>query len=458
MSVPLNHDELGGPRVQFPVVIITDPSVPQREPMVVLGGGGPGNSLSLDEESVYYHRGLFWDEFVAHGRTLILMDQRGVGSALPSTTCEEIVEQLEHDLATVLGEAESWQKTLQTYSRCRERLTADGVDIRYFDTTQSSRDVDALRRALDIDYWVLYGVSYGARLGLEIMRRYPETVSAAILDSPAPPQFYYYEEGVALVDDAISRFFSECASDEVCARRYPNLERHTLELLEQLAQRPQAVAVMHPYRHGLYHFVMDRKRLVDVMFDALYDLIGVAELPAALAASDEQDLSALAPFITTYLKFQFDTEYGDGLSMATDCREEVANTRQANVPDYVERYSGRSSMFLYQQAALLCDALDVGAEPASTKLPVQSDIPTLVLSGLKDPITPPKVVRSLMPHLSNGTFVSLREDAHFVFYNHCARQLSANWLDPDLQPFPERCIHSRAAELHTVINPDVAPD
>ena len=55
-------------------------------------------------------------------------------------------------------------------------------------------DLDAIRGALQVDRWNLMAVSYGTLVALEAMRRYPDGIRAALLDSPYPPNSVAWAE------------------------------------------------------------------------------------------------------------------------------------------------------------------------------------------------------------------------------------------------------------------------
>jgi pimeloyl-ACP methyl ester carboxylesterase len=55
--------------------------------------------------------------------------------------------------------------------------------------------------------------------------------------------------------------------------------------------------------------------------------------------------------------------------------------------------------------ALTCSDVDVAAAPPGFNDPVRSDIPTLVLAGEYDPVTPPDQSRHASESLSHSTFV-----------------------------------------------------
>ena len=431
MRVPQDHFAPGGIKIQFPVVILSDPTVEAREPVAVVGGGGPGNSLNLEEDSVFYYRELFEEMFLERGHAVILMDQRGVGRAIPSTGCVEVVEHLQLSFAKVSDERREWDETRAVLLSCQRRLSLAGIDLRHYDTLHSAVDVEALRVALGIERWILYGVSYGGQLALEVMRRYSASVHAAILDSPATQQFYYFESAGHLVDAAIERLFDTCKLDTTCRGRFPSLRANTLELLARLSASPVEVMLTHPYKFESYRFVMDRRRLSDVLFDALYDPANLATLPAALSDAHGGFYAPLTPFIRSFLRFQFDDSFGDGLAAATNCRDEVANSLHLAVPDYRELFSGRESKVQFREAVALCDVLKLGTAGPQAKTAVNSDIRTLILSGENDPITPPHIAEELLQHLSNATLARLPDESHHVLYNECAQLIVARWLERD---------------------------
>ena len=68
--------------------------------------------------------------------------------------------------------------------------------------------------------------------------------------------------------------------------------------------------------------------------------------------------------------------------------------------------------------------------------PVFSDIPTLILAGEYDPVTPPSWGRMVTENLDNAYFVEFPGLGHFVFADRrCPREIVAAFLnDPGTSP------------------------
>jgi pimeloyl-ACP methyl ester carboxylesterase len=67
--------------------------------------------------------------------------------------------------------------------------------------------VEDVRRVLGHERVNLQGGSYGTRLALEVMRRYPASVRAAVLDGVAPPQVDWPVEMAARYGAALHVLF-----------------------------------------------------------------------------------------------------------------------------------------------------------------------------------------------------------------------------------------------------------
>ena len=94
-------------------------------------------------------------------------------------------------------------------------------------------------------------------------------------------------------------------------------------------------------------------------------------------------------------------------------------------------------------------------DPA-VKEPLVSDIPTLVLAGELDPVTPPEYGELVADYLSRGYFYVFPGAGHNIIIEECARQLAGAFLaDPGQAPDPA-CIADRPGLVFDL--PADAPD
>ena len=84
----------------------------------------------------------------------------------------------------------------------------------------------------------LYGISYGTRWALEIMRRHPGIVRSAVLDGVYPPQINGEQNEPEIVRTVFEQLYGECASDKLCRERNPDLAANVKAVLTQADRTP----------------------------------------------------------------------------------------------------------------------------------------------------------------------------------------------------------------------------
>ena len=79
--------------------------------------------------------------------------------------------------------------------------------------------------------------------------------------------------------------------------------------------------------------------------------------------------------------------------------------------------------------------------PDGFSAPLHSEIPTLILSGDADTLTPHVMAQGIASHLPNGQLVSFRGIGHDVHSSLlCGRSLVANFLDAPDKPVDQSCV------------------
>ena len=82
--------------------------------------------------------------------------------------------------------------------------------------------------------------------------------------------------------------------------------------------------------------------------------------------------------------------------------------------------------------AELCQIFPTGSADASVAEPVESSIPTLLLAGAYDPITPSGFAEAVAPGFSAGQIVVLPHAGHGVITDDCGVEIALGFLDaPD---------------------------
>jgi pimeloyl-ACP methyl ester carboxylesterase len=423
------YDETNSVRLAVTVLRIKD--VQYTQPPTFLLGGGPGQDVvrmfaglvqdyqylienGFPEEQYEGHArdmqefkrvmDLFFNDL--HKREFVLFDQRGAGYSLPSLKCH----------------GADWDD-------CRARLIASGVDIAAYNTVESVEDVNDIRLALSYEKINLQGGSYGTRLALEVLRRYPEIVRAVVLDGVAPPQIDWGVEMVKRYDDALDVLFDHCTADERCNTAYPELESVFYDLLVRLNNHPIEVTI------GDSVAVLNGNDLRDTVWNGLYDASAIRYLPLLIHEVSNGDPEIWGQLLAARSKGQSEETIAWGMHYSTDCAERWVFQSPADLAAAAEGLhpairEGVANSFI--NTFRVCEVWSVPAAPAYVHTPVSSEIPTLLVSGEFDPGTPPafaELAAQTLTHHYNVVFPYLGHTDGFTSSCH-ASVLSAFLDDP----------------------------
>ena len=428
LLVPENRANAAGRVIRLHVAIFPNRAGVDTEPVVHLAGG-PGSS-SLDVAGYMFGQGL---DAVLDQQDLILFDQRGTGYSQPRLDCPERTSVTERLLQAGLASDESQQLIVDAFHRCRERLIAEGIDLSAYKSTASAADLNDLRLALGYEKLNLYGVSYGTRLALTFLRDYPDAVRSAVLDSAYPLQVNLYIALAPNAERAFNVFFSRCASDTNCTTAYPNLRDVFYQLVNQLNAAPMEVTFD---AAGAQRTVrLDGGLLIDVLFVGLYNPVVTTSMPQMIYETQQGNYQILRERLALY----FDTRSALGMQMAVQCAEEIpfnsaeeAFAAAGQVQPQIAASYPRTVLPLFT----VCQEWTTTPPDPRENLPVMSAVPTLVLAGEHDPITPPDWGRMVSADLPNAYFYEFPGNGHWVTRSsRCALLMSlAFWRDPGVDP------------------------
>ena len=424
------------------------------DPIVYLEGGPGGDAL----EAIPFTFAQAFAPFLDN-RDFIMFDQRGTGFSSPSLECSETTalayEQLDDDLTT--------EEALATYfdalQECRTRLIEE-ADLSQYNSAASAADLADLRVALGYDEWNLFGISYGTRLALTTMRDHPEGIRSVILDSTYPPQVGLPQEVGINADRAFTVFFEACAGDPECSDAFPNLESRFFALVDALDADPITVTLLDVFTLEEHEALIKGDALIGLLFQSLYSSELIPVLPGLIDDAENGDYQSLELLLSNFFaNIEF---VSTGQTFAVQCREELPFADEAQLETagdfdpYIKRFveSGASTgPFAFE----ICELWDVGVAGPIENQPVSSDIPTLVLAGEFDPITPPAWGRLAAETLPNAAFFEFPGLGHGTSVaDECALSIAQEFLDDPLAEPDASCVSSMTGPDFVTGNEPVA--
>ena len=239
VSVPENYNDPDGRRIPLAFVLgKAFSSQPFADAIIYLHGGPASGALG----SVQAVTEVILGDHRIH-RDVVSFDQRAAMLSSSTVRCyDAMAENIEGIVRSVEevppAEGQDPFDVSALFAPCVDELYASGADLTQYNTANNARDVRALMSALGYPEYNIFGISYGTKLALEVLRTAPEGVRAVILDGVAPPNVKLYDELFPPHADAIEALFDQCAADDACSEAYPDLRSKFIELGETLAQNP----------------------------------------------------------------------------------------------------------------------------------------------------------------------------------------------------------------------------
>ena len=400
-------------------------------PLVYLEGGPGGDALANLDQSFDTLFGALVDQ-----HEMIVIGQRGTGSAEPHLQCDETLE-LSRDLLATPGDLDTEIELYQAaYSECAAGFREAGVDTSAYNSVQSAHDVEALRLALGFERWNVLGISYGTRLAQTLIRLFPEGLRSVILDSAVPMDRDPSVDVPLTASRAFEVLWAGCASSAVCGPAFPELENRFFALVDELDSSPVSIEVSDLLTGEQLTAVINGDDLMGQAFQALYSksaFAGIPELVAQLELGETAGLEALVSQSVTSEPF-----LAAGMFWSVECHEEFPFVTEQSVNDGATgdpRYDSLSESDPLGALDGICGACDAGSAPSEENQPVVSDLPVLVLAGEYDPITPPADGEGLLAGFARGYFVELPHTGHAAIVDPCASQVALTFLaTPDAAP------------------------
>ena len=410
------------PRAVFIARLPARRADPEVDPVVLLAGG-PGQAGSEAFPAVIQAF-----DHLQRDRDLIVIDQRGTGrSGVLDCPNAESPALIDVDLASVR----------RLSAQC---FAAQTRDTTRYTTSVAVQDLERIRQRLGIRQWNLYGISYGTRIALHYLRRFPAHVRSLILDAALPPDAELGPDIAVHAQQALDTILQRCADDAHCHDAFPTIDSDLDALLSSLDEQPRTVRFEDIGSGRQRSLEFTRDHLAITLRLMSYSAYGAAILPSMLHEAIERDnFSHLARQALLQID-SLETSLATGLNSAVVCTEDApwftSGTRNAD--DLADTYLGSDMIDMLQVG---CEAWPRGLIDDDFKQPVTSDTPLLVLSGGADPITPPAYGEQIVAGFSRSQHVVNAGQGHMQAPLGCVPRLMARFIDaPDGDALNTDCL------------------
>jgi len=390
LRVPMSREPAAADSVSLHFIRYPARTEVPGDPIVYLAGGpgGSGTASSLGDRFRLFDR-------LREVSDVIALDQRGTWNSEPYMVCPGVWSFPTDAELTEDALAESLRPWVED---CYRHWTDQGVDLDAFNTRESARDLEGLRKALGAERLDLWAISYGTHLALEYARTYPESVGRMVLagvegtdqtlKSPAAIEraieridAFYVARGVAPLSLRAHRILDDVVADPI---------RGTFTDEEGAAIQVR----------------LNRLDLQRTIFGSAGERADLDELDAGLDATLRGELAPASQASADWRS----GERGLAMSLAMDCASWASPAR-------LERLDREARTSTLGDAANLLVRAKCRSWPGvrletDFHEPVQSGTPTLFISGGLDVRTPLENAEEVARGFPNSWHLVITDGAH----------------------------------------------
>jgi pimeloyl-ACP methyl ester carboxylesterase len=404
LAVPLDWEAPKGKKISIFAAVIPALSRSNSSDPVFLLPGGPGQSGdSLLEMVPTTFR------ILKQSRDLVLIYPRG--------THRSTLLACAPSKAMALNEAAA----LAQISACAK---TQKVDPRYFTSHEIARDMEAVRKSLGYARINIWGGSFGTRLAQHYALLYPATTRSLVLDGATPITQSLLLSAPTSMEQALDSISLACSKDVSCARQRPRLKADIAALVAQLAAKPQTITLTDPATLAPLRTTVDGKTLVMAIRLSLYAPLTRAMLPPLIRAALAGNYQPFAAFAAS--AGLDDQMMSTGAHLSAICAEDVARTGKAQM-----QAASKATLIgtgEYEHYVRQC-ALWPHRRLKPTEAWKISAVPTLILSGALDPVTPPALGAATAALFKGARHIIIPASGHISSGFACAPNLLADFFD-----------------------------
>ena len=388
-------------------------------------------------------------------RDIIVIDQRGTGRSNPVKCDRSMFSDLTYEPTK--------EQTIAWVKKC---VAAFKGGLEHYTTTSSIKDFDAIRNALGYEKINIYGISYGTRIAQTYMRLFPKRIRTVIIDGVVPQEMILgWDTSINAPNRVRTWLLQRCKADVSCNKAFPKLKeslqqfeamlKRKSKTLKSKANKALQVPISQPNSQPTTNVAKatkpDAKGNKEVskimsfthprtnkhfkagvswstwalgfrLFGYSSDMIAV--LPLLIDdCSKRKDPRPLLKWIVAQME-----SLGGALSSLENsviCAEDfpfLAAEKAKYKGDF--RYGKKR----VESLPILCNHWPHKPVSKDFKARIKSDIPTLILSGQYDPVTPPKFGTQVAKHLSQSLHIVVPGEGHGVIGHSCVPRLAAKMI------------------------------
>ncbi len=337
---------------------------------------------------------------------VIAFDQRGTGLSERLPSCPYNVE---FELEKPTDKAEYVQKTTANISKCLKFWEQENINLKAYNTTESAKDIDDLRKVLQTDKISIWAISYGSHLAFEYLRLFEGNLDKMVLASLEGP-----DETIKLPKNTEAFVFqlAELAQENYGSKtKYPELKQKIIEVHKKLKKNPVTSSYQNR-QGGIATIGISNFELQSAI--ATFYLKNPEDskrLPKVYTEMYNGNFSTIAPDVMVMKRYIFNGIRP--MSFAMDMQSGISKKRQEQVDEQIDQcILGSSINFLMYEWRT---NLDFPQLPKDFRELKSNKVNALLLSGSLDGRTYSNSGIEIAKKFENGNHVIIENAGHDLY-------------------------------------------
>ncbi|WP_375487013.1 alpha/beta hydrolase [uncultured Jatrophihabitans sp.] len=439
IRVPLDYAEPNGRTISLELVRVHDRDNTSSKGSLLVNPGGPGASGNVFALGYTASVPLT----LLKNFDLIGFDPRGIGASSPinclSDAQKDTINAASPDIRTSAGFASARSTAAMIARSCSSKY---GSALPQYNTVNTARDMDQIRRAVGDEQMNYLGFSYGTELGSIYAHLFPSVVRVMVLDgavNPLTSDITAFADQLQGFESSFDQFATYCRAHSPCkSLGDPRSAVYAIQAKAKASPIPTSAAGD------------SRKATLSLVttgvLQALYSESEWPTLGNALVQARKGDSAGLLQLADDYNQ-RYDGKYTNisDANTTIGCNDSKNGPTDAQIRATAKQWATRFPIFGLQNASSLFTCQQWQKTRTALPLPTaKTPIKVLVVGNLHDPATPYKGAVDLARTMGNAELLSWDGEGHTSFGqgsscvdNYVERYLVDRTLPPNNKTCPK---------------------
>jgi pimeloyl-ACP methyl ester carboxylesterase len=363
----------------------------KKEPMFILMGG-PGQAAT-DLVS-------FFDEIfkpINQYSDIVFIDQRGTGKSNPLKI---------HASYYSLQDYFNDEFVNDSIIRTNYSTLSKQNDLTKYGTLNATLDIETIRKAMGYSKINIYGTSYGTRLAVSYIKKFPSNVRTATLKGIVPDNLVIPYDFATDAQNSLDKVIADCESIDSCKKAFPKFSMEIKKLFS--SKFPIKIELFNIETHQNEPVKIGKEVIATSLRVLLLSPSTTVTIPFLVTEANKGNYTPLANMIMTIKKSYIAGLY-DGMSLCVTCFEDYPMLGKINENKFKNTFLGNDWIYRIQKPCAIWNSNKLYfPKKKITKLPSQ----ILLISSERDPATPPKYGEELLKYFPDGKHLIIKQASH----------------------------------------------